>query len=218
MERKYQTLMPIGTSPSVKNPPTYHATKNLPLSWPMRCQASAGAMRASSHITTVNTRNAKNASPTTTSNGFDPSLCASAQCTLTTGSSGYRNTGLSGGESTPAESHRRTGQALVPAPSVMCKHENVAKYDALAAHLDQLSKSQETVTLSFAQVAEIVGGLPQSAYEIRQWWANDSKVEARAWRSVGWHVAEGGVDFSAETVRFARGKVGGTRARRLGLE
>jgi hypothetical protein len=35
---------------------------------------------------------------------------------------------------------------------------------------------------------------------------------------VGWHVDEQGVDFNAQTVRFGRGKVGGTKAHRLGLE
>jgi len=94
----------------------------------------------------------------------------------------------------------------------------VAKYDALATFLAGRPSDVDAVVLTFDQVVAVVGGLPPSAYELRQWWANDSKVEARAWRSVGWHVAKGGVDFGAQTVRFARGKVGGTRARRLGLE
>lgn len=92
------------------------------------------------------------------------------------------------------------------------------KYAPLAEFLASRPIGQSTVTVSFDQVAELVGGLPPSAYEYRQWWANDSKSEARAWRSVGWHVDRHGVDFGARTVRFARGKVGGTRARRLGLE
>lgn len=93
----------------------------------------------------------------------------------------------------------------------------MAKYDPLASYLEHLPATQQTCTLTFSRVAQLVGGLPPTAYKLRQWWANDSKVEARAWRSVGWHVAEGGVDFGAQTVRFARGKVGGTRARRLHL-
>lgn len=94
----------------------------------------------------------------------------------------------------------------------------MGKYDRLAAHLADISADEITVTMSFREISTIVGGLPPTAYRLRQWWANDSKVEARAWRSAGWHVDEGGVDFNAQTVRFARGKVGGTRARRLGLE
>jgi hypothetical protein len=94
----------------------------------------------------------------------------------------------------------------------------MAKYDPLAAYLNDVPMSQATVTMTFSQVAAIVGGLPPSAYALRQWWANDSKVEARAWRSAGWHVDSEGVEFGSQTVRFARGKVGGTMARRLGLE
>jgi len=94
----------------------------------------------------------------------------------------------------------------------------MAKYDPLAQFLDELPAKQLVVTLSFAKVARLVDGLPPSAYRIRQWRANDSKVEARAWRSASWHVDADGVDFNAQTVRFARGRVGGTRARRLGLE
>jgi hypothetical protein len=94
----------------------------------------------------------------------------------------------------------------------------VGKYDPLADYLASRPASQSAVTMSFAQVADLVGGLPRSAYEYREWWANDSKVEARAWRSAGWHVDRYGVDLGARMVRFARGRVGGTRARRLGLE
>ena len=93
----------------------------------------------------------------------------------------------------------------------------MSKYDALAAHLELVPDDRLTITLTFAQVDRIVDGLPPSAYRLRQWWANDSKVEARAWRSVGWHVDADGVDFNAQTVRFARGKVGGTRAKQFGL-
>lgn len=94
----------------------------------------------------------------------------------------------------------------------------MGKYDALADHLSSVPTDKRSITLSFADIDRIVGGLPPSAYELRQWWANDSKPEARAWRSAGWHVDKGGVDFNAQTVRFARGRVGGTQARRLGLE
>lgn len=85
----------------------------------------------------------------------------------------------------------------------------MAKYDPLARILEELPLERLVVTLSFADVARLVGGLPPSAYRLRQWWANDSKVEARAWRSAGWHVDSDGVDFNGEKVRFARGKVGG---------
>jgi len=92
------------------------------------------------------------------------------------------------------------------------------KYGPLAAHLAGLPSEQWSVTLTFREISEMVGGLPDSAYRRRQFWANNSKVQARAWRSVGWHVAEGGVDVPAQTITFARGQVGGSRARRLGEE
>lgn len=92
----------------------------------------------------------------------------------------------------------------------------MAKYDALAARLDGVPIDDRSLTLTFSEVDRIVGGLPPTAHTLRQWWANDSKVQARAWRSAGWHVDT--VDLNRQVVRFARGKVGGTRAKRLGLE
>lgn len=93
----------------------------------------------------------------------------------------------------------------------------MAKYTPLAEHLEALLPEKQSVTLTFSDIDRLVGGLPPTA-NTRQFWANDSKVEARAWRSAGWHVDSGGVDFNAQTIRFARGRVGGSRARRLGLE
>jgi hypothetical protein len=94
----------------------------------------------------------------------------------------------------------------------------MAKYDALANYLERAPSEELTITMTFAEVGSIVGGLPATAYKLPQWWANDSKVQGRAWRSAGWHVDGGGIDLNAKRVRFARGKVGGTLARRLGLE
>jgi hypothetical protein len=94
----------------------------------------------------------------------------------------------------------------------------VAKYDPLAVHLDGIPADQLAVAMTFSEVSTLVGGLPESAYRLRQWWVNGSKVEARAWRSAGWHVDEHGVDFNARTVRFARGKVEGSWAQKHGLE
>jgi hypothetical protein len=94
----------------------------------------------------------------------------------------------------------------------------MAKYDSLAAFLRRVPAAQLEIELPFSRVDAIVGGLPPSAYRLRQWWANDSKVQGRAWRSAGWHVDRLGVDLSSQTVRFRRGKVGGARARRLGFE
>ena len=88
------------------------------------------------------------------------------------------------------------------------------KYQPLADYLTSACEVGRTaVDLNFRQIAEMVDGLPPSAYRLRQWWANDSKVEARAWRSAGWHVES--VSLEREHVRFELGKVGGARAARL---
>ena len=87
------------------------------------------------------------------------------------------------------------------------------KYEPLASHLSALPSDQTVIELTFAEVDRIVGGLPASARTLRPWWANSSHGQALAWRSAGWHVDK--VDFANRRVRFARGRVGGTRADRL---
>jgi Holliday junction resolvase-like predicted endonuclease len=80
------------------------------------------------------------------------------------------------------------------------------KYDPLRDYLAGLD--QTSVTMSFGRVEQLVGPLPASARMHRPWWANDSKVEARAWRAAGWHVDS--VDQRNERVVFAIGRVGGS--------
>jgi hypothetical protein len=53
----------------------------------------------------------------------------------------------------------------------------MGKYDGLAAHLAGIPSDKTTVTMTFPEISRIVGGLPTTAYRLRQWWANDSKVE-----------------------------------------
>ena len=84
----------------------------------------------------------------------------------------------------------------------------MGKYDPLRDHLASLTQDGP-VTMGFADVGALVGGLPESARAHRAWWANDSKSEAVAWRSAGWHVES--VNFTSERVVFARGAVGGSR-------
>ena len=83
------------------------------------------------------------------------------------------------------------------------------KYGPLRDHLAALSEAGgQVVEYDFADIAALVGGLPPTAYSTRQWWGNDSKVEAQAWRDADWHVAM--VDFERQRVRFERGRVGGS--------
>lgn len=79
----------------------------------------------------------------------------------------------------------------------------VGKYDALAALLRH--SGQDTITLSFAEVATCVGGLPGSAYAHPAWWGNDGDgrhVQATAWLSAGYRVKS--ADQLAGTVTFTR--------------
>lgn len=64
------------------------------------------------------------------------------------------------------------------------------------------SRGQSAVRMSFTEVAELVGGLPTSAYRRRQWWANGYLVQAKSWRCAGWRVS--GVNLPGEWVSFTR--------------
>jgi hypothetical protein len=57
------------------------------------------------------------------------------------------------------------------------------------------------VRMSFAEIEELVGRLPDSARLHRAWWSNSSHV-ARAWRDAGWHLRS--VSQAAEQVVFER--------------
>lgn len=76
----------------------------------------------------------------------------------------------------------------------------MGKYDPLRDYL--AGKAGSEVRMRFAEVEELVGPLPDSARIHRAWWANDSKVEAQAWRAAGWRVAS--VDQSSGLVVFVR--------------
>jgi hypothetical protein len=82
----------------------------------------------------------------------------------------------------------------------------MAKYDPLR---DRLARDPGgAVSLTFEEIADLVGGLPNSAYNLRNWWANNSLVQALAWRAAGWHVES--VALTSRRVTFARGAVGGS--------
>ena len=98
----------------------------------------------------------------------------------------------------------------------------MAKYDPLNSHLHALETGQ--VNLDFSEIEEMVGGLPNSAFEHRAWWANSrSHPNAVAWLDAGWEVT--GVDFRHQRVTLRRrsdpapGKkesTGGPRRREIG--
>jgi hypothetical protein len=75
------------------------------------------------------------------------------------------------------------------------------KYDPLRDRLVGLSGPIE---LTFEEVADLVGGLPRSAYRYPQWWADEQRgghVQARARTAIGKHVAS--VDLAQRRVVFA---------------
>jgi len=76
----------------------------------------------------------------------------------------------------------------------------VAKYDALTTWLQGQSGP---VAASFSDIEEVVrGGLPDSARNFREWWANTrSNPQARAWMNAGRVV--GSVNLTAEVVNFS---------------
>ena len=77
----------------------------------------------------------------------------------------------------------------------------MAKYDPLRAYLD--TEADPAVTLDFEEVANLVSGLPPSAFNYRAWWANDAyHVQAAAWGAAGWSVDF--VDLTKCVVRFRR--------------
>jgi hypothetical protein len=86
------------------------------------------------------------------------------------------------------------------------------KYEPLTDHLATLATAgRQVAEFDFADIADLVGGLPPSAFKYQAWWANDSKVEAQAWRAANWHVDT--VNLDRQRVRFARGGVGGSHRR-----
>jgi hypothetical protein len=80
----------------------------------------------------------------------------------------------------------------------------MAKYDPLAR---LLRRSEPPLTLTFAELDALIGGLPASAREHPSWWGNtvnESHVHANAWVASGWLAH---ADLQNEVVRFVKGEV-----------
>jgi hypothetical protein len=87
----------------------------------------------------------------------------------------------------------------------------MGKYEPLRDYLAAQPGDEELMT--FGQVEQLVGPLPDSAREHRAWWGNDSyRSQSIAWQAAGWHVAS--VDQASGQVVFARGVKGRTPAAR----
>lgn len=80
----------------------------------------------------------------------------------------------------------------------------MGKYDPIREHL---FKSQaRTVNMTFGEISDLVGGLPQSAYTYQAWWAHESApqshVQKQAWMSAGYTVDS--YDLENQWVRFKK--------------
>lgn len=86
----------------------------------------------------------------------------------------------------------------------MADSNDKKKYEPLGSYLASLPVKTSNVTLTFAEVANIIGDtLPPSAFRYREWWSNqEGGSRAPHWRSAGFRVAD--VNFERQTVRFER--------------
>ena len=77
-----------------------------------------------------------------------------------------------------------------------------SKYDELAKYLEK--RSEDMIRMTFDEVAEIVGSLPQGAYDHRAWWANSTSQNhaVNGWLNTGWETSQ--VDMEKEELVFIR--------------
>jgi len=86
------------------------------------------------------------------------------------------------------------------------------KYHPLMRHLSSAAlKDRRTVEMTFDEIADLAGGLPQSV-TLRQWWANSDHPQASAWLSAGFEVER--VYLDRRRVRFTRLEPGTAVAKR----
>ena len=75
-------------------------------------------------------------------------------------------------------------------------------YQPLIDHLAAQPAATGTVTLTFAEIEELIRRpLPASAY-LLAWWHARSKPPIRYWQSIGWQVER--VDLRRRVVTFVR--------------
>lgn len=110
-------------------------------------------------------------------------------------------------ESGPAE--RKVRKANTPSASAGTPAGVVSrKYAALHRHLMEQGEGAKSVTLTFVQIADILGqALPASArVHAPAWWANGGHPQAEAWLRAGYRKAAHhlGRDAKSSWVRFER--------------
>lgn len=77
------------------------------------------------------------------------------------------------------------------------------KYYPLLSHLASLDEGTSQLIMSFTDIEQLVGKLPQSARKRREWWANANVGrEPKVWQAAGWRVES--VNRATGFVVFAR--------------
>ena len=79
----------------------------------------------------------------------------------------------------------------------------MGKYDPIREHL--FMSGQQTVSMSFQEISDLVGGLPKSAYTYQAWWANERtphQPNKQAWMAAGYIVED--YNLNTQRVRFKK--------------
>lgn len=96
-----------------------------------------------------------------------------------------------------------TVSAITPTEEEISPNES--RYAALAIWLQSQPADERSVSVTFEQVENIIGGpLPESAYNHRAWWTNDSvsHIQSQKWLDAGWRVSY--INMSEQRVKFVR--------------
>ncbi|WP_441292692.1 DUF4268 domain-containing protein [Sorangium sp. KYC3313] len=100
-----------------------------------------------------------------------------------------------------------TGQPPPVPPVEETDQPDGSRYGRLNAWMRTWPASQDRVSVSFAEIENVLGGkLPASAREHRSWWGNNATghAQSKQWLDAGWRVVS--VSSRGETVTFARNK------------
>lgn len=77
----------------------------------------------------------------------------------------------------------------------------MGKYEALGQFL--AASDTEELPLRFSDLERMLGApLPASAFQYREWWANQNRSQSKSWMDAGWQVWS--VDLGGEKVVFRR--------------
>ena len=105
------------------------------------------------------------------------------------------------------ESHKEPEEEIIPDITLVPEDfdRKTSKYAPLASWLQSHPGSVDRVSLSFEEIEQVIEAeLPQSAYQHKAWWANDTvgHVQSKNWLDAGWRVSSRNI--SAKTVTFVR--------------